>query len=85
MATLNSSVLACKYSISGTGSSELTSRISSVPSGASSSLKLPSIRAQQAKETSGTEGRRAALGYLAATIFAVSASASSANAGVIED
>ncbi|PKI42238.1 photosystem I reaction center subunit N, chloroplastic-like [Punica granatum] len=86
MATLNSSVLACKYSISGSGASGLTSRISSVSTGVSNGVKLPVIRAQQAKEeTSATEGRRAALGYLAATIFAVAASASSANAGVIEE
>ncbi|KAK4780311.1 hypothetical protein SAY87_016417 [Trapa incisa] len=87
MATLNSSVLACKYSISGLGSPELASRVGSVSSGAPSSLRMmPVIRAQQAAETSSdAEGRRAALGFLTATIFAVAASGPSAKAGVIDD
>ncbi|XWS29901.1 hypothetical protein CRYUN_Cryun24cG0070000 [Craigia yunnanensis] len=51
--------------------------------------KLPVIRAQQAKisdskESRASEGRRAAMLYMAATLF-TTASASSANAGVIDD
>ncbi|KAJ6775166.1 PHOTOSYSTEM I REACTION CENTER SUBUNIT N CHLOROPLASTIC [Salix purpurea] len=94
MAAMNSSVLACNYAISGTGSSELNTKIASMPAVASpvvSGPKLPVIRAQQAradsKEMKANEGRRGALVYLAATLFtsAAAAASSSANAGVIED
>ena len=92
MAAMNSSVLACNYAISGTGSSELNAKIVSMPAVASpvvSGPKLPVIRAQQAransKEMKASEGRRGALVYLAATLFTSAAAASSANAGVIED
>jgi photosystem I subunit PsaN len=92
MAAMNSSVLACNYAISGTGSSELNAKIVSMPAVASpvvSGPKLPIIRAQQAradsKEMKASEGRRAALVYLAATLFTSAAAAASANAGVIED
>ena len=87
MAAMNSSVLACRYSISGaSGSSEFTSKVVSVPCG----QKLPVIKCQQQvnkSESTGSEGRRAALFYLAATAFtaAAAASTSSANAGVIEE
>ncbi|MBA0872931.1 hypothetical protein Goshw_023647 [Gossypium schwendimanii] len=91
MAAMNSSVLACNYAISGSG---LNAKIPSVPSVASPVLpgghKLPVIRAQQqgkvsgSKESRGNEGRRAAMLYLAATLF-TTAAASSANAGVIDD
>lgn len=92
---MNSSVLACNYAISGTASSELNAKLSSLPSVASpvgsAGHKLPVIRAQQAKvsdskESRRSEGRRAAMLCLAATLFATaSASSSSANAGVIDD
>ena len=94
MAAMNSSVLACNYAIPGTGSSELNAKLSSVPSVASPVVsgghKLPLIRAQQAKvsdskESRASEGRRAAMLYLAATLFTTAASASAANAGVIDD
>ncbi|OMO57190.1 Photosystem I PsaN, reaction centre subunit N [Corchorus capsularis] len=91
MAAMNSSVLACNYAISGTGSSELNAKLASVPSvaspGVSGGYKLPVIRAQQAKvpkESGAVEGRRAAMLYLAATLF-TTAAASSANAGVIDE
>ncbi|XVF16985.1 hypothetical protein REPUB_Repub10bG0077900 [Reevesia pubescens] len=96
MAAMNSSVLACNYAISGTGSSELNAKFSSLPSVASPVVsgghKLPVIRAQQAnvsvsKESAGAnEGRRAAMLCLAATLFTTAvAASSSANAGVIDD
>lgn len=90
MATLNSSVLACNYAISG---SELSSKLASVPSSmapvpAAGSPKLPVIKAQLTKQSNAvdsTQGRRAALACLAAALFTTAASASSANAGVIDD
>ncbi|KAJ8765293.1 hypothetical protein K2173_011990 [Erythroxylum novogranatense] len=96
MAAMNSSVLACNYAISGTGSSELYAKIGSMPSSMASTVvsgpKLPLIRAQQSKaydskESKRSEGRRAAMLYLAATLFtsAAAAASSSANAGVIDD
>lgn len=93
MASVNSSVLACNYAISGAGAPELNSKLVSMPSAASpavAGLKLPAIRAQQArvsdsKKWGAGEGRRAALVYLAATLFTTAAATSSANAGVIDD
>ncbi|KAG6657317.1 photosystem I reaction center subunit N, chloroplastic isoform X1 [Carya illinoinensis] len=96
MAAMNSSVLACNYAISGAGSPELNTKLASLPSVSSSVVtgrKFPVIRAQQArvsepKESRGSEGRRAALLCLTATLFttaAAAASNSSANAGVIEE
>ncbi|XP_022774738.1 photosystem I reaction center subunit N, chloroplastic-like isoform X1 [Durio zibethinus] len=93
MAAMNSSVLACNYAISGNGSSELNAKLASVSSAASpvrsGGHKLPVIRAQQtkvsdSKESSVSEGRRAAMLYLAATLF-TTAAAASADAGVIDD
>ncbi|XVF14802.1 hypothetical protein REPUB_Repub09cG0092700 [Reevesia pubescens] len=93
MAAMNSSVLACNYAFSGTGSSELNAKLASPLSVASPVVsgghKLPVIRAHQAKvsgskESDANEGRRAAMLYLAATLF-TTAAASSANAGVIDD
>ncbi|WRX09417.1 Photosystem I reaction centre subunit N [Theobroma cacao] len=93
MAAMNSSVLACNYAISGTGSFELNAKLASVPSVASPVVsggrKLPVIRAQQAKvsdpeESRASEGRRAAMLYLAATLF-TTAAASSANASVFDE
>ncbi|CAK9320240.1 unnamed protein product [Citrullus colocynthis] len=93
MATMNSSVLACNYAISGAGSADLNSKLTAVPSVASPGVvgyKLPAIRAQQARVPEAkNEGRRTALLYLGATLFAAAAAAaasnSSAYAGVIED
>lgn len=89
MAAMNSSVLACSYAISGAGSSELNAKLTSVASPVASNYKLPSIKAQQQpKITQASEGRRAALVSLAATIFATTAavaSNSAASAGVIEE
>ncbi|XP_010680205.3 photosystem I reaction center subunit N, chloroplastic [Beta vulgaris subsp. vulgaris] len=90
MASMNSSVLACSYAISGAGGVELSSKASSVPCVAPSSLggseKLPMIKAQSlnSKEEKSTDGRRAALFGLAAALVATSFS-TSANAGVIEE
>ncbi|MQM18360.1 hypothetical protein Taro_051349 [Colocasia esculenta] len=93
MATMNSGVLACSYALSGASDPtwKLASAPSAVPPSASSGPKLPSIRAQQArpsvsvKEDKGTEGRRAALLGLAATLFAATAASSSpANADVFD-
>lgn len=90
---MNSSVLACNYAISGSGSSELNAKLASMPAVASqvvSGPRLPVIKAQRtrasdSKEMRGSEGRRAAMLYLAATLFTSAAATSSANAGVIED
>ncbi|KAF5745127.1 photosystem I reaction center subunit N chloroplastic-like [Tripterygium wilfordii] len=85
MAAMNSSVLACNYAISGT---ELNSKVASLPSIATpvkATNKLPVIRAQQTKESQSNEGRRAAMLYLAATLFTTAAATTSANAWVIED
>lgn len=89
---MNSSVLACNYAISGAGagSSELSSKLASMPAGvsaATSGPKLPVIRAQKAgaSSESKSEGRRTAMLCLAATLFTSAVASSSANAGVIED
>lgn len=89
MATLNSSVLACNYAISG---SELGSKLSaSVHSSlapvaaAAGGPKLPVIKARLTKDSKAadsSQGRRAALACLAAALFTTAASA---NAGVIDD
>lgn len=89
MAAMNSSVLACSYAIAGTGSSELSlsSKFVSMPSVAA---KMPVIRAQNVKasdssesQNNGSQGRRSALLFLGAALFATATS--SANAGPIED
>ncbi|KAL8110542.1 photosystem I reaction center subunit N, chloroplastic-like isoform X1 [Apium graveolens] len=89
MASMNSSVLACSYAIAGTGSSELSlsPKFVSMPSLAA---KTPVIRAQSVKASDssesrndGSQGRRAALLFLGAALFATATS--SANAGPIED
>ncbi|GMN33029.1 hypothetical protein TIFTF001_003930 [Ficus carica] len=89
MAAMNSSVLACNYAISGAGMSDLTSKVTSAcPPPAVAVQKMPVIRAQQAAKVSDrkSEGRRAAMLYLAATLFTAAASSNSAaNAGVIEE
>ncbi|XP_027089894.2 photosystem I reaction center subunit N, chloroplastic isoform X1 [Coffea arabica] len=89
MATMNSSVLACNYAISGMGSSDLSSKLVSVPSSVAVGQKLPIIKAQQTRvsvsKESESQGRRAAMLCLAAALFTAAASTSSANAGVIEE
>ncbi|KAJ8443735.1 hypothetical protein Cgig2_029640 [Carnegiea gigantea] len=93
MASMNSSVLACSYAVSGAGALKLSSRASSVPCVAPSSPsgiceKMPLIRAQNQdlkEEKGNVGGRRAALLGLAAALVASSVSTSSANAGVIEE
>ncbi|XP_074294278.1 photosystem I reaction center subunit N, chloroplastic [Silene latifolia] len=92
MASMNSSVLACSYAISGSGGLELSSKVSSVicvaPSNVVGGEKIGMIRAQKNavnEEVKGNEGRRAALFGLAAALVATSVSASNANAGVIDD
>ncbi|CAA0830227.1 Photosystem I reaction center subunit N-chloroplastic [Striga hermonthica] len=79
MAAMNSSILACNYARSGT---ELSSKVSCLPSVATPVQKLPVIRAQ--KLDSDQSGRRAALLGLGAALFTTTIS-SAANAGVIED
>ncbi|XP_058097367.1 photosystem I reaction center subunit N, chloroplastic [Magnolia sinica] len=91
MASMNSSVLACNYAVSGTADANW--KIASMPSvvsPAASHSKSPMIKAQQVrsselKEGRGSEGRRAALVGLAAALFTTAAATSSANAGVIEE
>ncbi|KAL5555491.1 hypothetical protein UlMin_037727 [Ulmus minor] len=92
MATMNSSVLACSYAISGPGMSELNTKAISVATPDVAGQKLPVIRAQQVKisqsKESRNEGRRSAMFFLAATLFTTAAAAStlsSANAGVIDE
>ncbi|GMI67829.1 hypothetical protein like AT5G64040 [Hibiscus trionum] len=72
MAAMNSSVLACNYATWGSGSSGLNAKVPSVASPVvSGGHRLPVIRALHAKvsdtkESGGSEGRRAAILYLAA-------------------
>ncbi|XP_057542598.1 photosystem I reaction center subunit N, chloroplastic [Amaranthus tricolor] len=86
MASMNSSVLACSYAISGANGLELSSKASSVSCMLPCVEKMPIIKAQatNSKEDKAIEGRRAAVFGLAAALVATSIS-SSANAGVIED
>ncbi|KAL3329879.1 hypothetical protein AABB24_033974 [Solanum stoloniferum] len=87
MATMNSSVLACSYAVSGMASSELTLKYT-VTMASPSLQKLPFIIKAQQKSSSNTDkdqiaaGRRVALLGLAAALFTT---ASSANAGVIDE
>ncbi|KAA8515204.1 hypothetical protein F0562_018383 [Nyssa sinensis] len=97
MAAMNCRVLTCNYAISGIGSSDLSSKLASMPSGSSlvvAGPKLPVIRSQQGRVSDSkgslsgsgaSEGRRAALLCLAAALFTTAASTSTANAGVIEE
>lgn len=90
MASMNSSVLACSYAMSGAGGLELSSKASSVscvaPSSLGGSEKLTMIKAQaqNSQQDKAVEGRRAALFGLAAALVATSFS-SNANAGVIDE
>jgi len=87
MAAMNSSVLACSYAVSGMGSSELTSKYA-VTMASPSLQKLPFIIKSQQQSSSNMDkdqiaaGRRVALLGLAAALFTT---ASSANAGVIDE
>ncbi|KAH0641750.1 hypothetical protein KY290_033360 [Solanum tuberosum] len=89
MAAMNSSVLACSYAVSGMGSSELTSKYT-VTMASPSLHKLPLIIKAQQQSSSNSNmdkdqiaaGRRVALLGLAAALFTT---ASSANAGVIDE
>ncbi|WMV40670.1 hypothetical protein MTR67_034055 [Solanum verrucosum] len=87
MAAMNSSVLACSYAVSGMGSSELTSKYT-VTMASPSLQKLPFIIKSQQQSSSNMDkdqiaaGRRVALLGLAAALFTT---ASSANAGVIDE
>ena len=84
---MNSSVLACSYAVSGMGSSELTSKYT-VTMASPSLQKLPFIIKAQQQSSSNMDkdqiaaGRRVALLGLAAALFTT---ASSANAGVIDE
>ncbi|KAL7615592.1 hypothetical protein Lser_V15G00384 [Lactuca serriola] len=89
MATMNSSVLACNYAVSGgLASPDFNSKPSSAAPTAVR-YKLPVIRAKQTVSSSSDsidqsqQGRRAALLCLGAALFA--SATSSANAGVIDD
>ncbi|CAI9266676.1 unnamed protein product [Lactuca saligna] len=89
MATMNSSVLACNYAVSGgLASPDFNSKPSSAAP-AVVSYKLPVIRAKQTVSSSSgsidqsQQGRRAALLCLGAALFA--SATSSANAGVIDE
>ncbi|TMW81093.1 hypothetical protein EJD97_012043 [Solanum chilense] len=83
MAAMNSSVLACSYAISGMSSSELTSKHTVTTMSSPSLQKLPLIiKAQQQSSSNISAGRRVALLGLAAALFTT---ASSANAGVIDE
>ncbi|KAL2906819.1 Photosystem I reaction center subunit N chloroplastic [Bienertia sinuspersici] len=88
MASLNSSVLACSYAISGASGLELSSKASSSMTCVAPSLdKLPMIKAHSLdskQDNKAIEGRRAALFGLAAALVATSYSYS-ANAGVIDE
>lgn len=80
MATMNSSVLACNYAVSGL---EINSKINFSPCLVTPARNMPAIKAQQQVDTSDS-GRRAALLGLGAAIFTAAVSTSSVNAGVID-
>lgn len=80
MATMNSSVLARSYAISGP---EINSKINLSSCLVTQARNMPVIKAQQQVDTSDS-GRRAALLGLGAAIFTAAVSTSSANAGVID-
>ncbi|XP_073060658.1 photosystem I reaction center subunit N, chloroplastic-like [Primulina eburnea] len=83
MAAMNSSVLACNYAVSGC---ELNTKVSKISPSVATLKKLPMIRAQRVTATDSKEsGRRAALLGLSAALFTAAVSASSANAGVIDE
>ncbi|KAI3685205.1 hypothetical protein L6452_34442 [Arctium lappa] len=90
MATMNSSVLACNYAVSGGVASPDFNSKPSAAAPAAVGYKFPVIRAKQtvkssseSRDQSQQQGRRAALLCLGAALFATATS--SANAGVIDD
>ncbi|XP_010521100.1 PREDICTED: photosystem I reaction center subunit N, chloroplastic [Tarenaya hassleriana] len=93
MATMNSSVLACSYAISGAASAELNQKVGLVSSSSAGfgqrKPMMPVIRAQRSDDVvvdGGSNGRRAAVVLLATTLFSTAMAAnSSANAGVIDE
>lgn len=91
MAAMNSSVLACSYVLSG-ASDQSSRKLVAMPSATSPTVAQPrgqSIRAQQVQRPESlekrSEGRRAALVGLAGVLFTAAATASSANAGIIDE
>ncbi|OUZ99447.1 Photosystem I PsaN [Macleaya cordata] len=93
--SMNSSVLACNYAISGTAVVSSDANLKLLPSVASPITSGPKlsmkISAKQAKvsdlkqEKESEQGRRAALLGLAAVLFSATVSSSSANAGIIDE
>jgi len=90
MSAMNSGVLACNYVLS--GASESSRKLVSMSSSASPVAAQPrvlSVRAQQVQsyepQEKRSEGRRAALLGLAGVLFTTAATASPANAGVIDE
>lgn len=91
MAAMNSSVLTCSYAISGASSVELNHKVglanSSLGIGQKKQMVMPVIRAQRVggDDVDGSNGRRSAMVFLAATLFSSAAVSASANAGVIDE
>jgi photosystem I subunit PsaN len=91
MAAMNSSVLTCSYAIAGSGSVELNQKVglvnSSVGFGQKKQMIMPVIKAQRVvgDDVDGSNGRRSAMVFLAATLFSTAAVSASANAGVIDE
>ncbi|KAF8050820.1 hypothetical protein N665_1868s0006 [Sinapis alba] len=87
MAAMNSSVLTCRYAISGASSAELNQKVGLVNSSVGFGQKkqtLPVIKAQRV-DGDDVNGRRSAMVFLAATLFSSAAVSASANAGVIDE
>ncbi|ESQ31497.1 hypothetical protein EUTSA_v10005005mg [Eutrema salsugineum] len=90
MATMNSSVLTCSYAISGASSAELNQKVGLVNSSVGFGQKkqtMSVIKAQRVggDDVDGSNGRRSAMVFLAATLFSSAAVSASANAGVIDE
>ncbi|XP_010461333.1 PREDICTED: photosystem I reaction center subunit N, chloroplastic isoform X1 [Camelina sativa] len=91
MAAMNSSVLTCSYAISGSGSVELNQKVglvnSSVGFGQKKQMVMPVIKAQRVvgDDVDGSNGRRSAMVFLAATLFSTAVVSASANADVFDE
>ncbi|KAF8118479.1 hypothetical protein N665_0005s0236 [Sinapis alba] len=90
MAAMNSSVLTCSYAISGAGSVELNQKVGLVSSSVGFGQKkqtVPVIKAQRVggDDVDGSNGRRSAMMFLAATLFSTAAVSASANASVFDE
>ncbi|CAH8346292.1 unnamed protein product [Eruca vesicaria subsp. sativa] len=90
MAAMNSSVLTCSYAISGAGSVELNQKVGLVSSSVGFGQKkqtVPVIKAQRVggDDVDGSNGRRSAMVFLAATLFSSAAVSASANASVFDE